>query len=212
MEQTEKNRYKKDERRTIFVIVLTFFVMIGEIIAGLLAHSTALVADGIHMGSHVLLIGLNWYAYYFVRQQERRGIHIYSAEKVMQLSAFASGLLLLLMSVFIFHESIEHMEVHHHMRNYPMAFAIATIGLLVNVISARALHSEHPEDNPNNKAAYLHVLSDVLTKVGVIIGLACSFVWDFTWVDAAVGLATSIIVVVWACNLLRHSAAFLVRK
>ncbi len=212
MENEINYKYKQAESRTIFVVALTFVVMLGEIIIGFLSHSTALVADGVHMASHVLLIGLNWYAYYFVRKQERKGITIYSSEKVMQLSAFASGILLLLMSFFIFHESIEHMEVHHHMENYPMAFLIAIIGLVVNVVSAKALHTSHLQDNPNNHAAYLHVLSDVLTKIGVIIGLTCSYIWDFTWIDAAVGLITSIIVLVWARNLLVKSASVLISK
>lgn len=204
--------YYKEERRTLFVIVFTFIIMLLEIIIGYLSSSMALLADGVHMGSHVLLIGLNLFAYYFVRKQQKRHNNTYNAQKVMQLSAFTSGIMLMVASIFICSEGFEHMEAHHHMTSYPLALSIATIGLIVNLISARALHSEHFEDNPNNHAAYLHVMSDVLVKIGVIIGLVCSHLWDITWIDAALAIITGIIVLVWAINLTKKMAKVLTKN
>lgn len=204
--------YYIEERRTLFVIVLTFIVMLAEVLIGYFSKSMALVADGIHMGSHVMLIGLNLFAYYFVRKQKERNNHTYDADRIMQLSAFTSGLLLLLMAVFICSEGFEHMEAHHHIENFPLALSIAVVGLVVNSISARVLHSDHFENNPNNHAAYLHVMSDVLVKIGVIIGLICSYIWDITWLDAIVAMITGVIVLMWAIGLLKRMAKSLTKN
>ena len=61
------------EKRTAFVVIFAFCVMIAEVIVGLSSHSMALFADGVHMGSHVLVIGLNWAAYILVRRLENKG-------------------------------------------------------------------------------------------------------------------------------------------
>ncbi len=204
--------YYKDERRTLFVIALIFVVMLSEIIIGYLSNSMALLADGIHMGSHVLLIGLNLFAYYFVRKQQKKHNESYNAKKVMQLSAFTSGLMLVIMSIFICSEGFEHMKEHHHMGNFPLALGIAIVGLIVNSVSAHTLHSNHFEDNPNNHAVYLHILSDVMVKIGVIIGLICSYFWNIIWIDAALTIITGIIVLIWAINLTQAMAKELTKK
>ena len=89
------------EKRTAFVVIFAFCVMIAEVIVGLSSHSMALFADGVHMGSHVLVIGLNWAAYILVRRLENKGTTHYDTEKILNLSAFTSGILLILMAIFI---------------------------------------------------------------------------------------------------------------
>lgn len=59
------------ERRTATVVVFTLIVMVSEFVVGVLTHSMALLAEGIHMGSHVLVLGLSWAAYVLVRRLQR---------------------------------------------------------------------------------------------------------------------------------------------
>ena len=82
----------KNEKQTAFVVLFSAVTMVLEIVFGLFTHSMALLADGIHMGSHVLAIGLSWGAYVFVRRLQKRQIHTVDSEKILSLSAYTSGI------------------------------------------------------------------------------------------------------------------------
>ena len=148
------------EKRTAFVVIFAFCVMIAEIIVGLSSHSMALFADGVHMGSHVLVIGLNWAAYILVRRLENKGTTHYDTEKILNLSAFTSGILLILMAIFIIVEAVERFTAEREILNYELALITAGIGLVANTISASVLHGHDGTTDYNSHAAYLHVLSD----------------------------------------------------
>ena len=200
------------EKRTAFVVVFAFCVMLAEIIVGLSSHSMALFADGVHMGSHVLVIGLNWAAYVLVRSlQNKRATH-YDTEKVLNLAAFTSGIFLVLTAIFIIVEAVERFSTHGEIFNYELALLTAGIGLLANTISASVLHGHHGTADYNSHAAYLHVLSDALTEIGAIIGILCAMFWHITWIDSAVAVISALVVLRWAQRLLWDTGRLLTKS
>lgn len=190
------------EKRTAFVVVFTFVMMLAEVVVGLLSHSMALFADGVHMGSHVLVIGLNWTAYVLVRHLESKGTRLYDSDKILNLSAFTSGIFLILMAIFIIVEAVERLSSHVGILNYGFALGTAIVGLIANTISASVLHGHDGTTDYNSRAAYLHVLSDALTEIGAIIGLLCAMFWNITWIDSLVAVVSAIVVLRWAKRLL----------
>ena len=190
------------EKRTAFVVVFTFVMMLAEVVVGLLSHSMALFADGVHMGSHVLVIGLNWAAYVLVRRLESKGTTQYDSDKILNLSAFTSGIFLILMAIFIIVEAVERFSSHVGILNYEFALGTAIVGLIANTISASVLHGHDGTTDYNSRAAYLHVLSDALTEIGAIIGLLCAMFWNITWIDSLVAVVSAIVVLRWAKRLL----------
>ena len=140
---SKKIERSSQEKRTSFVVVFAFCVMLAEVIVGLSSHSMALFADGVHMGSHVLVIGLNWAAYILVRRLESNGTTKYDTDKILNLSAFTSGILLIIMAVFIIAEAVERLTTHGAIQNYELALVTAAIGLVANTISASVLHGHH---------------------------------------------------------------------
>lgn len=196
------------ERRTAFVVVFTFFVMIAELTVGLLSHSMALTADGVHMGSHVVVLGLNWGAYVMVRHLTRRGDK-YSGDRILSLSAWTSGIFLLLMAIFIIVEAVERLMAPDVEISTSQALVVAVIGLVANIVCASALHG-HDHDL-NSHAAYLHIISDVLTEIGAIIGLICAKLWGITFIDAIVALVAAAVVIRWAIKLLKTTGKQLVK-
>ena len=200
------------EKRTAFVVVFAFCVMLAEIIVGLSSHSMALFADGVHMGSHVLVIGLNWAAYVLVRSlQNKRATH-YDTQKVLNLAAFTSGIFLVLTAIFIIVEAVERFSTHEEIFNYELALLTAGIGLLANTISASVLHGHHGTADYNSHAAYLHVLSDALTEIGAIIGILCAMFWHITWIDSAVAVISALVVLRWAKRLLWDTGRLLTKS
>lgn len=200
------------EKRTAFVVVFTFVMMLAEVVVGLLSHSMALFADGVHMGSHVLVIGLNWAAYVLVRRLENKGTTQYDSDKILNLSAFTSGIFLILMAVFIIVEAIERLTSNEGILNYGFALSTAIVGLIANTISASVLHGHHGTTDYNSHAAYLHVLSDALTEIGAIIGLLCAMFWNITWIDSLVAVVSAIVVLRWAKRLLWDTGRALTKR
>lgn len=200
------------EKRTAFVVVFTFVMMLAEVVVGLLSHSMALFADGVHMGSHVLVIGLNWAAYVLVRRLENKGTTQYDSDKILNLSAFTSGIFLILMAVFIIVEAIERLTSNEGILNYGFALGTAIVGLIANTISASVLHGHHGTTDYNSHAAYLHVLSDALTEIGAIIGLLCAMFWNITWIDSLVAVVSTIVVLRWAKRLLWDTGRALTKR
>lgn len=200
------------EKRTAFVVVFTFVMMLAEVVVGFLSHSMALFADGVHMGSHVLVIGLNWAAYVLVRRLENKGTTQYDSDKILNLSAFTSGIFLILMAVFIIVEAIERLTSNEGILNYGFALGTAIVGLIANSISASVLHGHHGTTDYNSHAAYLHVLSDALTEIGAIIGLLCAMFWNITWIDSLVAVVSTIVVLRWAKRLLWDTGRALTKR
>lgn len=183
--------------------------MVLEIGAGLFSKSMALLADGIHMGSHVLAIGLSWGAYVLVRHIERKQTTSVDSAKVLSLSAYTSGVMLLFFSFFIMVEALERFLNPEVRIRYVEAMIVAVVGMVVNIICALVLHDKHGHDDYNRHSAYLHVLADALTSLGAIFGLVCAMIWNITWIDTLVAFVCSLVIMRWAKNLIFDTAKVL---
>lgn len=192
----------QNEKKTAFVVLFSAATMVLEIIFGLFSKSMALLADGIHMGSHVLAIGLNWGAYILVRHLEKKDTHQVDTEKVLSLSAYTSGILLLVFALFILVEAAERFFSPAVEIRYTEAMIVAAIGMVVNIICAFVLHDAHGHQDYNRHSAYLHVLADALTSLGAIFGLICAMIWNIIWIDTLVAVVCSLVIIRWAKNLL----------
>ncbi len=182
--------------------------MVAEIFFGLSSKSMALLADGIHMGSHVLAIGLSWLAYIIVRRVTSKGTYGGNTNKILSLSGYSSGLMLLIFAVVIFTEAIQRI-FNPSVIHYKEAIVVASVGLLVNITCAYILHPGHEHSDHNIKAAYLHVLADALTSVSAIAGLTAAMIWNIVWFDAIAAIISSFIIIRWSVGLLKDSGKVL---
>ena len=102
----------KQEKRVRFVVLFTLFIVAIEVAVGIVSHSMALLADAIHLMSHELILGLNWAAYILVRRLQNKQSESYDTNKILNLSAFASGIFLLATAIFIVVEAFERLGGH----------------------------------------------------------------------------------------------------
>lgn len=193
------------EKKTLWVVLLTAVTMIIEIAYGILTNSMALLADGIHMGSHVLAIGLSWVAYVIIRKiQQNKKYKPNTSDKILSLSGYTSGLILLIFAVLILVEAVE--RVYDPMDiTYKEAIFVAIIGLIVNIASAFILHHEHEDSDQNIRAAYLHVLADALTSLTAIIGLIAAMYWNIPFLDTVGATISALVIIKWSVGLLKSS-------
>lgn len=194
----------KQESKTMWVVLLTAVTMVVEIIFGITTKSMALLADGIHMGSHVLAIGLSWAAYVIVRKVSKNKNFKGNSDKILSLSGYSSGLMLLIFAIVIIVEAVQRF-INPLDIIYKEAILIAFIGLAVNIASAFLLHHEHEHSDHNIKAAYLHVIADALTSLSAILGLIAAMIWDIPFVDTIAALLSSFVIIKWSWGLLKDT-------
>lgn len=192
------------ENKTMWVVLLTAVTMVVEIIFGLTTKSMALLADGIHMGSHVLAIGLSWLAYIIVRKVSKNEKFTGNSDKILSLSGYSSGLMLIIFAIVIMIEAIERLYNPVDIV-YKEAILVAIIGLIVNIASAFLLHHDQEHSDHNIRAAYLHVIADALTSVSAILGLTAAMIWNIPFIDTIAALISSFVIIKWSMGLLKDS-------
>ena len=203
------------ERRTRIAAVVTAVFMAVEIAAGLAFGSMALLADGVHMATHVGALGLAAGAYFLARRHAQNTRFTFGSGKFGDLAAFTSAIVLSLLALGVVVESI-HRLIDPVSVSYTEALPIAGIGLAVNIISALILQTPHSHDHGghhhhdhNMRAAYVHVLADAATSVLAILALAAGWIWGLRFLDPAVGIVGAFVIASWAYGLIRDSALVL---
>jgi len=208
-----QDRKRPGEGRTVLVAGLTAAMMVVEIAAGLAFGSMALLADGLHMGSHAVALGIAVFAYVYARRHAHDTRFSFGTGKVNALGGFTGAVLLALFAIMMAWESVERLL-------YPVAIAfnqailVAVAGLLVNGLSVLILgheghaheHHDHDHDHHhhdhNLRSAYLHVLADALTSLFAIAALLTGKYLGWTWMDPIMGVVGAILVAVWSRGLL----------
>lgn len=212
--------HDENGRRTLWVVALTFVMMIGEIVAGYITGSMALLADGFHMATHAVALGIAAAAYGFARRHANNARFSFGTGKVGDLAGFASAMVLGLVSLGIAGESILRLFQPTSVA-FTEATIIAVVGLAVNIVSAFLLagnHGHHDHDHRhdhahhhdnNLRSAYVHVLADALTSILAIAALLAGRYLGWVWLDPVMGLVGAIVIAKWAYGLMRDSAAVL---
>jgi len=200
---------KQFKKKTGWVVILTALTMVVEIIYGLTSESMALLADGIHMGSHVLAIGLSFLAYVFVKKAQQSKSFTGDSHKILSLSGYTSGLILLIFALFILIEAIQRF-IQPVIIDYQEAIIVACIGLVVNIASAFLLQHDHKHSDHNIRAAYLHVIADTMTSFSAIVGLIAAKIWGISYIDTIAAVISSLVIIRWAIGLLKVSGKVLV--
>lgn len=202
----------ENERKTLWVIVLTVVTMAAEIAYGYWSHSMALLADGYHMGTHALALGLTYAAYVLMRRCAGSDKFPHGTEKIGTLAAYTSALFLGVVGIWIIAEAAERLLNPLNIE-FNEALAVAIIGLAVNAACIWLMergHDHRHDKDYNFKAAYYHILADALTSILAIAALVVGKYAGWVWLDAVVGGLGGLLIIKWAAGLIRHTAADLV--
>lgn len=140
--EDEDDHNRAGERRTRWVVAITFAMMIGELIVGQMTNSVALKADGWHMGTHVAALGLTLVAYWYARTRAGADRFSFGTGKVYALAGYTSGVLLVLVALLMVVEGVEKL-LGDHAVEYRDALPVAAVGFLVNIVSAILLSRDH---------------------------------------------------------------------
>ncbi len=220
-----KSSPSKGEKRLLAIIAISAVTMIAEVVGGTLSGSMALLADGWHMGTHLLALGVAYAACIIARRIAKDTRFAFGPAKVGALGGFAGAIMLGFVAVEMVAEGIQRL-IDPRAILFNEAIFIAVVGLAVNTVGALLLRGNHHghdhghphdhQDGPpahghdqNMRSAYLHVITDALTSVLAIAALVLGKMFGWIWLDAAVALAGGLIILKWGAGLLKSSGAAL---
>ena len=185
--------------RFAFFLILVFAII--ELFGGIFTHSLALLSDAWHMFSDVFALGLAWLASYL---SAKPGTHKHAnGQSHAEIAAAATNaaLMLVVVAYIVYQALLRFDNPHPVISGYVML--IAFMGLIVNIIVAKMLHSDHAHDH-NKRAAYLHVMGDLL---GSVAALAAGIVIYFTgWlqIDPLLSIFISLLILIVTLNLIKE--------
>jgi len=193
-------------RRLTVVLALSVGVMLAEAVGGYLAHSLALLADAGHMLADAAALGLSVVVAYLA-QRPATPQRSFGLVRLEILAAFVNGALLIVIAAGIGLEAYRRFRTPLHVQAGLM-FAVAGLGLAVNIASATLLHAGH-EHSLNQRGAYVHVLSDALGALGALVAAGIILATGRTIADPAISVLIAVLILRGAWRLTRESVEVL---
>ncbi len=212
------------ERGAKTVMWITLVMMVVEIAGGWWYNSMALLADGWHMSSHALALGLSAFAYVAARHYALDPRFAFGTWKIEILAGYTSAILLVCVAALMVFGSIERFLSPQPI-HYQQAMLIAAVGLAVNLLCTYILGGAHHHHNHghhgghdhhhhdlNLKSAYLHVIADAVTSLLAIVALAGGWLYGWAWLDPAMGIVGAALIIVWARGLIIETGKVLLDR
>ena len=211
-----QDKKQSGEFRTFIVIAITSSMMLVEIVAGLAFGSMALLADGLHMGSHTIALSINAFAYVYARRNANNERYSFGTGKVNTLGGYTGAILLAVVASMMAWESVERLIAPISIA-FNQAIIVAVLGLVVNGASVFILginqghghgHEHHRHDH-NLRSAYFHVLADAITSLLAIFALLVGKYFGAVWMDSVMGVVGAALVARWSLSLLKSTGVIL---
>jgi cobalt-zinc-cadmium efflux system protein len=204
------------ENRFIISIVLTTLILIAEVIGGFWTGSLALLSDSAHVFMDIFALGLSFLALRLsARPADDR--HSYGYHRLEVLAALANGLTLTVIAIGIWWEAVQRWQNPQPVKSMEM-LVIAVIGLVVNLVVALVLGGAHShkdgenlaETDLNVRSAYLHVVGDAISSIGVILAAIILSFTNWAWVDPLTSILIGVLIALSAYRVTRSSLHILV--
>jgi cobalt-zinc-cadmium efflux system protein len=196
-------------RRLRVALLITFVILLAEVVGGILANSLALLADAGHMLTDVAALGLSLFVSWFSRRPETPK-RTYGYLRLEILAAFLNGATLLLISALIIWEAVGRLRQPEPVGGSLM-LVVALIGLAANIISAWTLHPAS-EGSLNVRGAYLHVLGDLLGSVGTVAAAVIIRLTGWLPADPIASVLVTLLIIRGAWALVRESVDVLLES
>jgi cobalt-zinc-cadmium efflux system protein len=197
------------ERRLTWALGITLAIFVLELVGGFLSNSLALISDAGHLFGDVLALGLSLFAA-IVARRPPTARRTYGYHRIEVLAAVFNGMTLFFLAGYIFYEAYQRLMNPEPVKSVLM-LAVALVGLLANLIVMARLR-EAAGENLNVRAAFLHVLGDMLGSVGVVAGgLIMLFTGNYL-VDPIISFFVGLIILFGAVSVVREGASILLES
>jgi cobalt-zinc-cadmium efflux system protein len=190
----------------LIVLIITATFAIVELIGGLISNSLALLSDAGHMFTDIMALTLSLAAA-IVSQRAATAKQTFGYLRLEILVALANGVALIFISILIMYEAVGRLSNPTSI-NSQLMLLVAIAGLAANIAGVFVLR-ERSKENLNVRGAFLHMLGDMLSSVGVIVAALLIFLFNWTIADPIISIAISLIILYGAAKLCQQSAYIL---
>ncbi|MFA6357939.1 MAG: cation diffusion facilitator family transporter [Candidatus Omnitrophota bacterium] len=196
------------EKRLIISAVLNFTTTVAQIIGGILSGSLSLISDSLHNLTDSVALVISFFA---VRLAKRKNTEAqtFGFKRAEILAALFNACVLVIVSVFLFKEALVRFA-HPYAVNSLLMLSVASIGLIANIVSVFLLKT-HAHEDLNIRAAYVHLFSDFLSSIAVIIGAIAIFIFKAYWIDPLLTILIGIYVLREGYKIIEESTHILMQ-
>ncbi|EFG55551.1 cation diffusion facilitator family transporter [Lactobacillus amylolyticus DSM 11664] len=185
------DKQDRTTKRYVFVTLLNVIITIAEFFGGIISGSLSLLSDAVHNLSDVGAIVLSFVAH-LISKRNRNKNKTFGYQRAETLVAFTNGVILIVISLVLFIEAIERFWNPEHIKGGVM-LVVALIGLIANFISMFAMHRD-AKGNLNVRSTFVHMMSDALSSLAVVIGASFIYFWKIDWLDPILTMLVSLFV------------------
>ena len=206
MSKVRIHKHEVKGRNLIFSIILNLLITIAQVIGGFISGSLALISDALHNFSDVITLIFSLIANKLSRRKASID-HTFGFKRAELIAAFVNAATLIIVAFFLIYGAIERFYNPHIIKS-GLVIWMALLGIVVNGISALMLKKD-AEHNLNMKSAYLHLFTDMLASVAVLVGGLLMKYFGWFWVDSVMTILIAVYLIVVGIDLLKTSTKML---
>lgn len=199
MSHNHIHKHQVQGKNLLYSILLNVVITVAQVVGGILSGSLALISDALHNFSDVLSLIISYVAHKLSRR-EASFEQTFGLKRAELIAAFVNALSLIVVAIYLIYEAIGRF-FHPHEIQPGLVIWLAALGILVNGFSVLLLKKD-ADHNLNMKSAYLHLLTDMLASVAVLVGGILMYYYKIYWIDSILTLIIAIYLIVVGADLL----------
>ena len=195
-----------ESKNLVFSILLNLVITIAQIIGGILSGSLSLISDALHNFSDVLSLGFSLYAHKLSRKKATENL-TFGYKRAELIAAFVNASTLVIVALVLIYGAINRF-FNPKVIESNLVIWLALLGIVVNGFSVLLLQKD-AENNLNMKSAYLHLLTDMMASIAVLVGGLLMKYFGWFWVDSIMTIAIAVYLIFVGIALLKTSTKML---
>lgn len=189
-------------------ILLNIAITVAQIIGGFISGSLALLSDAMHNFSDVLALLISWFASKLSgRKQTSKQTFGYKRAEI--LAALINAVSLIVIAFFLLKEAFVRFS-HPEEIQSGLVMILGGLSIVLNGLSVLLVKNDAKE-NINMRSAYLHLLSDMISSIAVVLGGVIMYLWKITWVDSILSIGIALYLVISSWSLVLQSIRILMQ-
>ena len=186
---THNHSHSSTGIRLLITVILNFTITIAEIIGGIISGSLSLISDALHNFSDGVSVIISYFAIK-LKQRSFSSKHTFGFKRAEILAAVINSSVLVIISVYLFYEAILRFQNPEPVKGLLMTI-VASVGLAANIIGTLLLRRD-AATSMNIRSSYLHLLTDAISSIAVILGGLAIVLWNIYWIDPALTILIAV--------------------
>lgn len=206
MSHNHHHHHEAQGKNLLFSIVLNLVITVAQIVGGILSGSLALISDALHNFSDVLSLVFSYVAHKLSKKKASVN-QTFGYKRAELIAAFINAMTLIILALLLIYGAIERFFNPQEIK-YSLVIWLSILGIVVNGLSAFMLKKD-ADKNLNMKSAYLHLFTDMLASVAVLIGGLVMKYFQWFWVDSVLTILIAFYLIIVGFDLLKTSTKML---